>query len=192
MLCSSSSSNEPTPAIIQFSASAVAVATAAADRVVSSYGRLIGNDSGNGIRLPLTASYLQHHQPQHPHDLFIHQAGSNYTTSENYVQDQSIHSSYPSAGLLHQQQQENSALAAINIMRNNNYNWDLEHQTSVSIVSELANHPHVAGRNKLLPLQTNAPPALSNEQRYIWAFDILFSFFFFPLLLHAINLTDWA
>lgn len=169
MLCSSSSSNDPTPAIIQFSASAVAVATAAAAADgISSYGRLIGSDSSsNGIRLPLTTSYLHHH-----HDLFVHQAGPNYisTQEQNYVQDQSIHSSYSSAaaGLVHQQQsQENSALAAINIMRNNNYSWELEHQTSASIVSELQNHPHVVGRNKLLTLQTNAPPASSNEQRYI-------------------------
>jgi len=171
MLCSSSSSNDPTPGIIQFSASAVVAAAAAAAAAadgVGSYGRLIGNDSGNVIRLPL-ASYL-HHQPPHHHDHFALQAGASYTPPENFVQDQSIHSSYPSTGLIHhqqqhqQQQQEHSAPEAINVTRNNNYSWDPSHQTH--IVNELPHHHLAVDRTLKTPTATaNTPPASSNQQR---------------------------
>ena len=169
MLCSSSSSNDPTPGIIQFSASAVVAAAAAAAAAdgVGSYGRLIGNDSGNVIRLPL-ASYL-HHQSPHHHDHFALQAGASYTPPENFVQDQSIHSSYPSTGLIHhqqqqQQQQEHSVPEAINVTRNNNYSWDPSHQTH--IVNELPHHHLAVDRTLKTPTATaNTPPASSNQQR---------------------------
>jgi len=161
MLCSSSSGNDPTPGIIQFSPSAVVAAAAAAADGVGSYGRLIGTDSGNVIRLPL-ASYL-HHQHPHHHDFAV-QAGVSYTPPENFVQDQSIHSSYPSVGLIHQQQQEHSAPEAINVTRNNNYTWDPSHQTP--IVNELPHHHLTVDRAPKIPtVRTNTPPVSSNQQR---------------------------